>query len=143
MAEATGVNGPRSSPSRHFHFATIETTSSSATMCPNPTRCGTCRALAPQTRAYLKVSLRVRCTESHTSSILELLRTISASLKSGSTPFLLVKNSMGQIVAFSLSLLSKEQKIKIRTVLYRFALVEALSIFFQQRPEHPNRAHSS
>lgn len=54
-----------------IYLATIDTTSSSETMCPRPTRCGICRALAPQTKAYLKVSFSVRWTWSQTSSILE------------------------------------------------------------------------
>lgn len=45
-----------------LYFATMLTTSSSATTCPNPTRCGTCLALAPHTNAYLNVSLSVLCT---------------------------------------------------------------------------------
>jgi hypothetical protein len=47
-----------------------------------------CFALAPHTRAYLKVSFRVLWTWSQTSSIDELFRTMRASLKSGSTPCL-------------------------------------------------------
>ena len=43
-----------------FYLATMDTTSSSATGWLSPTRCGTCRALAPQTMAYLKVSFSVR-----------------------------------------------------------------------------------
>lgn len=70
------------------YLATILTTSSSATICPNPTRCGTCLALAPHTKAYLNVSLRVRWTWSQTSSMVDPFRTMSASEKSGSMPFL-------------------------------------------------------
>jgi hypothetical protein len=75
-------------PSIRLYFATIETTSSSETTCPNPTLCGTCLALAPHTSAYLNVSFNVRWTWLHTSSIVEPVRTISASEKSGSIPFL-------------------------------------------------------
>jgi hypothetical protein len=39
---------------------TILTTSSSDTKCDNPTLCGRCFALAPQTSAYLKLSFSVR-----------------------------------------------------------------------------------
>jgi hypothetical protein len=70
-----------------LHFATILTTSSSATKWLSPTLCGTCRALAPHTMAYLNVSLSVRWIWSHTSSMVLPLRTMSASLKSGSMPF--------------------------------------------------------
>ena len=45
-----------------IYFATILTTSSSATTWLNPTRCGICLALAPQTIAYLNVSFSVLCT---------------------------------------------------------------------------------
>jgi hypothetical protein len=45
--------------------------------------------------AYLKVSFSVRWTWSQTSSIVELLLTISASLKSGSTPCLNARDEQG------------------------------------------------
>lgn len=46
----------------HSHFATIDTTSSSATTWLKPHLWGRWRALAPQTIAYLNVSFRVRWT---------------------------------------------------------------------------------
>lgn len=74
-----------------FYLATIDTTSSSATKCPNPTRCGTCLALAPHTNAYLNVSLIVRWIWSQTSSMVESFRTMSASSNLGSSPFLKIR----------------------------------------------------
>ena len=65
---------------------TIFTTSSSDTTWLKPTLCGTCFALAPHTKAYLKVSFIVLWIWSQTSSIELLCRTINASLKSGSMP---------------------------------------------------------
>ena len=82
------IEGPAESNDQQGYLATILTTSSSATICPNPTRCGTCLALAPHTKAYLNVSLRVRWTWSQTSSMADPFRTMSASEKSGSMPFL-------------------------------------------------------
>ena len=81
------------------YLATIDTTSSSATTWLSPTRCGTCRALAPHTMAYLNVSLRVRWTRSQTLSMVELFRTISASEKSGSMPLLYIRVSLSSTLA--------------------------------------------
>ena len=70
------------------YLVTIDITSSSATAWPSPTRCGMCLALAPHTRAYLNFSFSERWIWSQTSSTVELLLTINASEKSGSSPLL-------------------------------------------------------
>ena len=92
-------------------MATILTTSSSATICPNPTRCGTCLALAPHTKAYLNVSLRVRWTWSQTSSMVDPFRTMSASEKSGSMPFLRGK-------------LGDRERDEVKTYLFVYILIK-------------------
>ena len=75
---------------RIVYLATICTTSSSLTRWLRPTLwlCRLYFPLLPHTIAYLNVSFNVRWIWSHTSSIVELLRTMRASLKSGSSPFL-------------------------------------------------------
>jgi hypothetical protein len=97
----------------------------------NPTLCGMCRALAPQTRAYLKVSLSVRWIWSQTSSIVAPDRTIKASLKSGSTPFLLKSQYDTQ-----------RHKVK-PTALCILELGEDLASIYPQRLLHQGQARSS
>lgn len=117
----------------------MDTTSSSATTCANPTRWGICLALAPHTIAYLKVSLIVRWIWSQTSSMVEPRRTINASPKLGSSPFLFVQ----YLLDFSKFEPERKDKQFFLTVLCRVAWVSTPSKYARQHLARRGQAHNS